>query len=1119
MKSEQAQQLRDYLREFVGAGESQKTYEHVENGKRAALEDVFSKFTPEAKQRIRAGMKFRVVDKKGKKHEKSFDKRGQEYSVDTFGSTKQGRGIDSLDQPKVQAAMDEIVELTRRAIDKLKDLKKPDGKPVYDFASKDKSVRLRAQYEFTNLIEHEVFTPLVREGVMPENFVLDEYSEVQKLLNGTFQSYRQTTEESRQDEELELAEMRSNAKGKKGKLDILVGSIDMVKENLKGQVLQKLRLSKEQGENLAKTADFGKQGIVMTGALIKAGITLKKWMPEKDGTPKIVKSQQKLLDPQKFKNTLGDVKDDDGNVTGSYSKYYDDDPNLTDGTKVEMSDDALRVELAQMRRARVVTNVFDLVEDITGVKLPAEFVIKVLDKVVDSDGVFYTQASTKELIAIIQKGIVDLAVPGDKITKSLDKLDSLSKEYEAREAATVAAQKLDEKLAAAIGAAAGEAAGDAFEGMFLNELDLDALLEHTGPDTSGPLVAETIGDGIRAMFAAASPSLLEGMYEKFAAAGDVIAEVFEKKAPVKDFEKLIKKTPDAAFEPIVKAAVEAVGEAFPEEIKTLLSDEENLRKIAGKSLIPDEEQSLREWEDADEELKEYERALVLIDDGGITAAEQLTIERLIAEIEKDKATLKLVSNIGSTFPAIFGGGVQIANRITDKLNDVVVGEIVGPLKAAKLIMQFAVSVKKAADRQILLTKFRVDLERSKVAVSSLSSTIQGFLDNKVEQATFGAIETALLFVQAAAAVLGSIPEPHVMAIGKTLSACATAAKETAEMIEMAYSEKKLKEAWDKTKAALQNPRDRALGLAALRLNPTLGMHAIAWAGMQKTPPDPIARMFLNSVGVNEQTLAVSGTEKKVRQYLSKLLSDDRELIDSSKINSNWAPENFVLCAKDWFVVTSRAQRDAMPKLRAGDDKPVLEAIKKIDLHPIKKLEADARKGLVPLEELRRRIDETLMLIQALDNYQATAVDGSEHYEMTAIADEFLKLAGERKRALQEFEKNRNFVFPEKVLAVLMGDIDLFATLFEDKENGPPPSTSNETVAKALEIMTKHIQDARSRPALLQNKDIVGAIKVIEEYIEVADDWMQFNALRQWSLGITPTEEDDVVEEKEPVTNN
>ncbi len=111
----------------------------------------------------------------------------------------------------------------------------------------------------------------------------------------------------------------------------------------------------------------------------------------------------------------------------------------------------------------------------------------------------------------------------------------------------------------------------------------------------------------------------------------------------------------------------------------------------------------------------------------------------------------------------------IANWPSDKLTDIVSGQVVGALNAAKMVMQLSVNIKKAVDRWAMMVRFKKDLARSKKAVSSLSSTIQGFLDNKVEQITFRTIEDALLAVQLASTIMGCVPEPFTMAIGKTMS--------------------------------------------------------------------------------------------------------------------------------------------------------------------------------------------------------------------------------------------------------------------------------------------------------------------------------------------------------------
>lgn len=1105
MEKEQAVRLGDFVSEMIGAGKSRESYEKLENAKRTALDEAMSGFTPEIKESIREGMSFRVVDKKGKKHERTFDKRGQEYSVDTFGATKKGLGISKSDKNRAQGAMDQVVELTRKAIDKLKDLKKPDGTRVYPFDSDDDDIRLKAQLEFGDLIEREVFTPLVREGILPENFVIDDYSEVQKLLNGTFESYKATTEESRKEDQLKQAEIRSNAVGTRNKLDVLAGiggQVEQLQNKAIARVLRKKSLDKQ--EKIIRNVKFTKDLLSTGGALLKAGITVKGWVPDENGERKIIRSQEKFLQPGEFKNQLGEVRNEDGELVATYSPFHDDDPLLSDGKKVAMSDDALRMELEQARRAKLVTDLFDKISEKLPFELPTEEVIWMLDNIVDSDELFYSTEGVGLLVSVINDGIVSLALPGHKITTTNEELDSISKEYEAREAASAAAQAIDTAIAEGIAEAVSDAAGICFEGVFLNEIDLHKLHEFTAPANDGDGVAETIADAIRATFRVAAPSLTEGVYEEFVQAGVEVAKQFKDTAGGKDFKKTIEKLPNQAFAPMVKAARAAVVDKLPEGIKEKLKDDLTLRKIVAKSLIPDEEKSLEEWEQSEEELRQYETALVLIDDGGVTAAEERSIERLITELEKDRAVLKLVTNIGSVLTGVGGGGVNIANRMFDKLTDVVAGEILGPLKAAKLIMQFAVSVKKASDRRILLAKFELSLERSKTAVSSLSSTIQGFVNNKEEQITFGDIEAALLAVQAAAAILGSIPEPHVLAIGKTLSACAAGAQELASFAENTYGEKKLKEAWDTTKAALDNPRDRALGLAALRLNPSLGMHAIAWAAMTKTPPDPIARMFLDSAGVSEQSLAVSGTESKVREYLQTLLHEDRQMIDSKKINSDWAPETYRLSMKDWFVITTRAQRDAKPKLKAGPEKSVLEALKKTDKHQLKKLDGAALKGEVSAEELERHREEAVALCQALKDYRAVSVDNSEHREMAAIADEFLKFAAQHRDKVLEIIKRVESNDPKKVAARLQELGKVFVELFGAQGNEPKKGLKLGAATQAVNLAKVEIGNVNSRPAVAEKPEVDKELKKLKLQVESAELW-----IRQQNLINPPKKESEL----------
>jgi hypothetical protein len=128
------------------------------------------------KEEIAAVMKkARVVDKHGKAHESAFSDQGQEHALDTFQATRKGRGLTKGDMKKVGGAMKMISDAAQGLLAQ----KTSDGKPLFD-----------TQAEFELALTQELFTPLIREGVLPDNFVIDQYSEVQQLLNASFRSYK-----------------------------------------------------------------------------------------------------------------------------------------------------------------------------------------------------------------------------------------------------------------------------------------------------------------------------------------------------------------------------------------------------------------------------------------------------------------------------------------------------------------------------------------------------------------------------------------------------------------------------------------------------------------------------------------------------------------------------------------------------------------------------------------------------------------------------------------------------------------------------------------------------------------------------------------------------------------
>lgn len=917
-----------YVDKLIQAKGSAEAFAKRTAAKRELVDSLREDLNADVKDELRAGFTFELTKQRSGPlrdvKKSSLDDRGSEHEVDTFGATREGYAIDEAAYVAAMNAQTKLLAITKKALAK----RDADGKPV-----------LRSRRD----IMEEVYTPLVREGVLPENFVPDDYSEVKKLLKETFSSYRDTLQDEKDDKALAAATAEMNMRGAGSALERLSGLSDVIKNTINNHI----------SEDTQRIGAIVYEGAMAVKSIVAAGQTVGKMA---DGS--LEKAQADFL-----------TKSDEENSA---------------------------IALAE-RKAGFDKNV-SKAEAMLGLKPGAlSGVAKSLKAVADtqdSDEYGYTMAGI-DLVALLGPGGKELVQDGIDLKKVSDFLNTAQHEDAAHKRALAAVRAIDVELAKAAGKANGTLAA-AMSGLYERQIDTGSLKAATAPDTDGSGIIQTLAEGFVPAFEAACPT--PDNKAIFKQAGQDIAKKFLSSAPNKALEDGLKADPGADnFKGVVAAVAKSVGVGMTAPF--LAAVEAVAGKILAHTVFPDENDLLNEIEQSDDEMADYENQLTLIDEGGISAAEQSSIEKLIAQISKDRQVLSIVSKIGGTLESLGGQAIGIAGSATEEVTDKLIGEVMGPVKAAKLIMELAMNVKRAADRQILFKKFQKNLERSRTSVSAMSSTIQGFLNNKKEQIAFRDIEIALQIVEIAGTILGSIPEPFTMALGKTINAVNAAAQQTAKVSEMIYNEVKLAQGWKVTKLALNNPSDRALGLSALKVNPTLGMHALAWAGMEKQPPDPIARMVMDSLGLNEVTLAVSGTQSKVRQYLELVLDEDRKLVDKSKIETEWMPRSFAFNVKDWFVITTRAAREAVPALRKGDDGTVLSAMKKIADHDLKKLEEQLTAGTLDNKTVDDYILQARAAHKALDSYTPKAADGSVHDEMSAIADDFISKASEHIDAL------------------------------------------------------------------------------------------------------------------------
>jgi hypothetical protein len=949
------QDQKDFLTKLAGAAAQKEEFDETQDRKRAAIAKAAGGLSDKDKEDLRSAMDFFAVDASGKKtYAKSKD--GQEYALDSEAANRKKQAVAQAALNKADEQFKKVVKLA----EKLREAKDAEGKPLFSAQE----------------IADEVFTPLVREGILPENLVTEQYSEVQHLLGASFSRYKETLDEAKQDQEKVKAKTEADYQGAGSKLD-MVKATGAKAADLGERVLDSFTPNKiGTKEERSRARDLASASYSAVSA-ISGSVSAVKDLHSgaaKEEAANMLAGIETESEPSTFFSEWGErvanLFDEDPEKANIVARYLGE--GIRKGS--EMLDEA--------------SNLKSEIENVQGVKI-ASASLSALKEAIESGK--ETGLSILELKAIEEEMTKADAAPA--LRKGVSKIIG----------------GIDNALQDAVGKVNAEA-GAALAGIYAQSIKAGPIVEaaiETEPDCEK--VIKLLADGFAPALETCAPDKDAAVFKKV---GGKIGEAFNAAAKPAALAEAIKADPltalDTLLAPARKAAEQSLG-LLPDAA----ADDPAVAKTLGEKLaMPEVRAAMKkkaaakltenledDLERSQEEIAEYERQLVLMDEAGLDLAQQKSIENLIAQLKADKKTLELVVSLSSGLSALGSSPVEIASKATEKVTEKLVGEIAGPLQAAKLIVQLSVNVIKAAERWRLWYKFRQNLELARKAGSALSSTIQGFYDNKKEQIAFHTIEDATIAVQIAGSVLGSIPEPITIAVGKTLSAVASAASAANTVANKIYDEVALRTAWATTKDAMNNPKDRSLGLAALRLNTTLAMHAIAWAGLEKR--DPIARVVLDSCGLNENTLSDDGsTEKKVRQYLETLLDEDRKLMDVEKINTNWAPKNFALTPKDWVVVQLRGEREATPKLRKDDTSKILEALKKIEAPPtLETYRARVPLGGLNAVEIEQRLKEVEEVAKLISTYQPRTEDGSSHEEMAGVLAQFLKLANDRKVAM------------------------------------------------------------------------------------------------------------------------
>lgn len=412
-------------------------------------------------------------------------------------------------------------------------------------------------------------------------------------------------------------------------------------------------------------------------------------------------------------------------------------------------------------------------------------------------------------------------------------------------------------------------------------------------------------------------------------------------------------------------------EFFEQDNEAVQERKEKLKAAAEKKQDEikgkEEELKRKEGEDAEARLareqEEYQQSLDRLGAGAPTDEDLKSIAKLIEEIKSQRTILTLAASAGNASFAV-------------------ASQFFAPMAAAGTAVQFLSNLASAIQRAMALRKW-VDAQGESIsAVSPYKTAIENFIRNQAEQFSHYTIKSAINLLKMG----GQIATSTVVAahVGKVVEAGAALAETLEDVTYKFYQKSVLKSAWNATKAALEQPNNRKLGLIARRQNPTLAKYGIAYGAV--IAKDSIAISAMNKCGLDRETLAQkSSGVAEVKKYLETLYPDDLAVLGEFT-PPGWgkslpAP---TLTVKSWMQVYTTAKKDGR---LATPNPPEIVAL-------LKKVEAPIAKPLkeLPIEQLRGLTENLNELSDAWRGFRAVSEVRVALPDVQKVVDRFGILA-------------------------------------------------------------------------------------------------------------------------------
>ncbi len=348
------------------------------------------------------------------------------------------------------------------------------------------------------------------------------------------------------------------------------------------------------------------------------------------------------------------------------------------------------------------------------------------------------------------------------------------------------------------------------------------------------------------------------------------------------------------------------------------------------------------------------------------------LDKLIAQMKGDKAKLKMLS----TFAQLGVKGVTV------------LFEQLGPVADA---VETVNSLRDACERYGELLKWKAmakdSMNAGAFALVAAQLNRAGLDEDAYNEANFKALTKFLQTVGKTMKVTG-----FMSLQGAIIGAGGTVLEIGKKALTDYYSKQEMEGAWKAYVAALESPDNRKLQREALRKNATLAKYAVAWAATEGH--DRMARDAMTQCGLTPQVLEHEDTNAhKVVEYLETLFDTDPVVLKASPSRPDWWPGPPELTSRSWIKFLAAAAA-ADPPLERRDAVPVTRALVAAETKM-----ADAEKAPDSKPAVTAANQALTALIDVAGGYRPTDTEGAIHKSAQTYVDAIAALAEQKRRHL------------------------------------------------------------------------------------------------------------------------